>query len=672
MISSSSRLKGRRHAARIRRRRTPTSRFALKYSVSKRSLNRGFNHHQRERSQSGVIAKRAVLIVSVGLMLAACGELPSPEAGGASVAAEALTGGWTATGSLATVRNIPAGAVLPDGRVLITGGYNGTFLTSSQLYDPATGTWMPTGSLMAGRSHFTVTRLQNGKVIAVGGSTSTHLSSVEIYDPATGSWSPTGSLPDTRADHTATLLPDGRVLLVGGNAFTSTEALLYNPAAGTWSSAGMPSTPRTNHIAVLLQNGKVLVAGGSRYGSLLTDTELYDPATNTWTTTGPLNVSRVSAAAALLPDGRVLIVGGYTNGPTVLSSAEVYDPATGTWSMVGSLATPRRFHAATLLNSGRVLISGGTTLSSAVANSEIFDPTTNTFTSIEPMGGPRYGHAALMLQNGEVLVVGGYSTTFLASAERYAESSAPSDTIPPTASITAPAAGATLVGTVTVSANASDNLSVARVEFYRGSTLIGSDTTAPYSISWDSHSVTNGGYTLTAKAYDSSNNVGTSTGVSVTVQNVASETISNGGFEGSANPWLLSGNSTQRNDGLYAHGGTGFNELGVINYASGTTVQQITVPPGSPVLRFWLNVTSSESTTSTRWDNLYIEVLSPQGSLLATLGSFSNLDKVASSTYSQKSFSLASYAGQTLQLRFRATTDSILPTTFRIDDVSVQ
>lgn len=95
------------------------------------------------------------------------------------------------------------------------------------------------------------------------------------------------------------------------------------------------------------------------------------------------------------------------------------------------------------------------------------------------------------------------------------------DLAPPQAAITSPAGGATLTGTVTVSANASDNVAVASVQFkLDGITNLGSPvTTAPYSYPWDTMSVPNGAHTLSATATDSSGNVASSSSVSVTVNN---------------------------------------------------------------------------------------------------------------------------------------------------------
>ncbi len=93
------------------------------------------------------------------------------------------------------------------------------------------------------------------------------------------------------------------------------------------------------------------------------------------------------------------------------------------------------------------------------------------------------------------------------------------DTQPPTATLTSPAAGATLSKTVTLSATASDNFGVTQVEFYDGTTLLGTATSAPYSLSWDTRTAANGVHSLTARAYDAAGFTGTSPAVSVTLNN---------------------------------------------------------------------------------------------------------------------------------------------------------
>ncbi len=98
------------------------------------------------------------------------------------------------------------------------------------------------------------------------------------------------------------------------------------------------------------------------------------------------------------------------------------------------------------------------------------------------------------------------------------------DTEPPTVSIVNPVAGATVSGTRQVSATASDNVAVASVQFYLDGKPLGAPVNAPpYAVSWNTAEASNGAHTLTAKATDTSGNVGTSTPVSVTVQNPAEE-----------------------------------------------------------------------------------------------------------------------------------------------------
>ncbi len=93
------------------------------------------------------------------------------------------------------------------------------------------------------------------------------------------------------------------------------------------------------------------------------------------------------------------------------------------------------------------------------------------------------------------------------------------DLTPPNCSITAPTDGATVSDTVTISATATDNDSVNRVEFYVDGTLLGTDSTSPYSMNWDSTYVLNDSHTLQAKAYDVVGNVAFSSEITVTTDN---------------------------------------------------------------------------------------------------------------------------------------------------------
>lgn len=91
------------------------------------------------------------------------------------------------------------------------------------------------------------------------------------------------------------------------------------------------------------------------------------------------------------------------------------------------------------------------------------------------------------------------------------------DGTPPTVMLTAPANGANVSGTATVSATASDNVGVDRVEFLLDGALLGSDSNAPYSLSWNTATASSGAHTLQARAFDLADNVGTSAAITVNV-----------------------------------------------------------------------------------------------------------------------------------------------------------
>jgi hypothetical protein len=93
------------------------------------------------------------------------------------------------------------------------------------------------------------------------------------------------------------------------------------------------------------------------------------------------------------------------------------------------------------------------------------------------------------------------------------------DVTAPAASIGSPADGATLTGMVQVSAIASDNKGVSKVEFFINGALKATASAAPYAFVWNTEEAANGSYALTVKAYDQAGNVGQSASVSVNVLN---------------------------------------------------------------------------------------------------------------------------------------------------------
>jgi N-acetylneuraminic acid mutarotase len=177
------------------------------------------------------------------------------------------TGIWSNTGDLNFARYTHTMTLLANGKVLIAGGlldtgFNSAYLNKAELYDPATGIWSNTGDLNSSRGLHTATVLPNGKVLVAGGYDFVALNNAELYDPATGIWSNTSKLNFGRFYHTATLLPNGKVLVAGGLDFNVLNtAELYDIGLG-FDTAWQPLLASVT--SPLLLNTS-LIATGSRF-----------------------------------------------------------------------------------------------------------------------------------------------------------------------------------------------------------------------------------------------------------------------------------------------------------------------------------------------------------------------------------------------------------------------
>ncbi|MGE5323615.1 MAG: hypothetical protein ACM3SW_12160 [Actinomycetota bacterium] len=163
------------------------------------------------------------------------------------------------------------------------------------------------------------------------------------------------------------------------------------------------------------------------------------------------------------------------------------------------------------------------------------------------------------------------------------------------------------------------------------------------------------------------------TTVSLTISSAsATQLIVNPGFENGSSPWTLTAGVLNNSSAEPPHSGAWDAwEDGYGTTHTDSARQTVSIPAGSTsaTLTFWLHIDTAETTTSTAFDTLRVQVLSTGGTVLATLGTFSNLNHA--SGYFQHSFSMNSFIGQTVQIRFLGHEDSSLQTSFVIDDVNL-
>src|SRR5262245_45654385 len=142
--------------------------------------------------------------------------------------------------------------------------------------------------------------------------------------------------------------------------------------------------------------------------------------------------------------------------------------------------------------------------------------------------------------------------------------------------------------------------------------------------------------------------------------------ITNGGFENGNTPWTATAGVLGNTSGQTAHTGTRYAWLDGYGVTHTDTLSQaVTLPAGCTnyTLTFWLHIDSAETTTVTQFDKLTVQVGT------TTVATFSNLNKAAG--YTQRTVNLASFAGQTVTLKYTGTEDSSLQTSFVVDDVAI-
>lgn len=332
----------------------------------------------------------------------------------------------SATGATTIKRTNAVETLLPNGKVLISGGWGGGIgCKSCELYDPVSGVWSYTDSMTVKRTTHAGVLLPPpwNKVLMTGDTEPS-----DLYDLATNTWSATDTMeePDATIEAIA-LLPNGKALVAGGSDLNICR--VFDPDAEEWTTVDPMSIVRDHFSLAILYTGKIL-AMGTQASSFPRQCEIYDPSDGVWQVKSPtLITARQYATTTVLPirhtancSTNVLITGGENASGAALNSCELYNYSKQEVSSTGALGTARTHHTSVLLASvtEQVLASGGRNSGGALNSCEIFNLTTQVWSSTNAMTAARFDHSATLLTDGRVLVTGGEgSGGYLNSCETF-------------------------------------------------------------------------------------------------------------------------------------------------------------------------------------------------------------------------------------------------------------
>ena len=347
------------------------------------------------------MTSRIVIALFIVSSLWACGgdSVTTPEQ-------PTLERGLHEVGNMTRPRYQHSATLLPDGKVLIAGGYKEGVPNftdgrnrhiSAEIFDPVTGISSPTGNMTVSRSTDKGILLSDGRVLIMP---RYHDFPVEIYNPHSARFEALAKIPWYPPITTANLLESGKLFVT-----TQQHTAVFDPATGAFTPIVEMEQTRINHSSTLLKDGRVLMVGGTRRGierELTGRNLIYDPSSNVFTEAGHLQVDRSGHTAVLLQDGGVLIVGGHT-GSEHANLAEMYDPDTNTFSPAGvSAISPL---AALLLPSGRVFV-----IHVPNGNIVLYNPATHAFSPTGHSIGPwRSSATVTLLEDGRVMIAGGWN-----------------------------------------------------------------------------------------------------------------------------------------------------------------------------------------------------------------------------------------------------------------------
>jgi N-acetylneuraminic acid mutarotase len=311
---------------------------------------------------------------------------------------------WTAT----TTMGAPLGryrhtAVWTGSRMIVWGGYNGSYLNDGGQYDPVANAWTPTTTFGAPSGRYGHTAVWTGSRMIVWGGfiDSARLNGGGQYDPVANAWTPTTRLgaPSGRSAHTAVWTGSKMIVWGGSNGSGDlNDGGQYDPVANTWTATTTTGAPSAREYHTAVWTGFRMIVWGGWGGSYPNDGGQYNPATNTWTATTTTGAPSARVNHTAVWTGSKMNVWGGYNG-SYLDNGGQYDPVANAWTPTMRLGAPSGRYGHTAVWTGsRMIVWGGYGSGNVPLNDGgQYDPVASAWTAMTTTGAPsgRGNHTAV-------------------------------------------------------------------------------------------------------------------------------------------------------------------------------------------------------------------------------------------------------------------------------------
>jgi len=299
---------------------------------------------------------------------------------------------------------------------------------SLPLVNATEDSWETMEPMPTARSGFGVA-VVGGKIYAIGGFNGTALSTNEMYDPEMDTWTTKESMPTTRYGFGIAVV-DGKIYVIAGNTrydVWTTKNEVYDPATDTWENKTSLPVAGMAMSANVVNDEIYLISGLEMYYLPyynLDKNQVYDPQTDSWTTKTPI-LNPVFDYGSAVVDDKIYIIGGrdIASDPDEQNLTQIYEAKTDTWNSGASVPIAINGQA-TAATSGVFAPKRIHLLETNIHY--VYDTENDSWTQESPMLTSRSG-AGVAVVNDELYAIGGYDgDNYLAVNEKYT----PADYIP--------------------------------------------------------------------------------------------------------------------------------------------------------------------------------------------------------------------------------------------------